>query len=91
MTLDLTDEQTAALTQELHDLVENARYPFSSRIRILRSIVGKIEPPSAVPTKPFPTPKPGDRPRGALDCHEATAPRVRSAGGPSMDARRRAA
>jgi hypothetical protein len=29
MTLDLTDEETAALTQELRSIVENDRYPFS--------------------------------------------------------------
>jgi hypothetical protein len=29
MHLDLTDEEAAALTQELHEIVENARYPFS--------------------------------------------------------------
>jgi hypothetical protein len=27
MNLDLSDEETAALTQELHDIVENDRYP----------------------------------------------------------------
>ena len=27
--LDLTDDEAAALTQELHDIVENDRYPFS--------------------------------------------------------------
>jgi hypothetical protein len=29
-------EETAALTQELHEIVENDRYPFSPRIRTLR-------------------------------------------------------
>src|ERR1700720_3178056 len=38
MPLDLTNEETAALTQELHDIVENDRYPFSPRIRTLRGI-----------------------------------------------------
>jgi hypothetical protein len=33
MHLDLSDEETAALTQELHDIVESDRYPFSPRIR----------------------------------------------------------
>jgi hypothetical protein len=28
MHLDLTDDEAAALTQELHDIVENDRYPF---------------------------------------------------------------
>jgi hypothetical protein len=31
MHLDLSDEETAALTQELHDLVESDRYPLSPR------------------------------------------------------------
>jgi hypothetical protein len=35
MNLDLTDDEAAALTQELHDIVENDRYPFSPRIRVI--------------------------------------------------------
>jgi hypothetical protein len=31
MDLDLSDEKAAALTQELHDIVESDRYPFSPR------------------------------------------------------------
>jgi hypothetical protein len=44
MHLDLTDEEAAALIliQELHDIVENDRYPFSPLIRTLRSILGKL-------------------------------------------------
>jgi hypothetical protein len=42
--LDLSDEETAALTQELHDIVQNNRYPFSPRIRTLRGILAKIRP-----------------------------------------------
>src|SRR4051794_5787408 len=41
MNLDLSDEETAALTDELHNIVENDRYPFSPRIRTLRAILGK--------------------------------------------------
>ena len=44
MHLDLSDEETAALTQELHDIVENDRYPFSPRIRTLRAILAKLRP-----------------------------------------------
>jgi hypothetical protein len=44
MNLDLTDEETAALTQELHDIVENDAYPFSHRIRTLRGILAKLRP-----------------------------------------------
>jgi len=44
MHLDLSDEETAALTQELHNIVENDRYPFSPRIRTLREILQKLRP-----------------------------------------------
>jgi hypothetical protein len=40
--LDLTDEETAALTKELHDIVESDRYPLSPRIRTLRGILAKL-------------------------------------------------
>jgi hypothetical protein len=33
MHLDLSDEEAAALIQELHDIVESDRYPFSYRVR----------------------------------------------------------
>jgi hypothetical protein len=39
--LDLSDDEAAALTQELHDVVENDRYLLSSRIRTLREILAK--------------------------------------------------
>ena len=42
--LDLTDDEAAALTQELHDIVENDRYPFSPRIQTLRAILAKLRP-----------------------------------------------
>jgi hypothetical protein len=36
MNLDLSDDEPAVLTRELADIVENARYPLSHRIRTLR-------------------------------------------------------
>ena len=42
--LDLTDDEAAALAQELNDIVENDRYPFSPRIRTLRAILAKLRP-----------------------------------------------
>jgi hypothetical protein len=44
MNLELSDEEAAALTQELHDIVENDRYPFSPRIRTLRAILAELRP-----------------------------------------------
>ena len=53
MRLDLTDEETTALTQELHDIVENDRFPCSPRIRTLRGILAKLRPePVRVPLPP---------------------------------------
>jgi hypothetical protein len=42
--LTLSDEETAALAEELHDIVENDRYPFSPRIRTRSAILGKLRP-----------------------------------------------
>jgi hypothetical protein len=53
--MNLDDEETAALTQELHDIVEGDRYPFSSRIRTLRAILAKLRPEPA--REPPPPPK----------------------------------
>jgi len=69
MHLDLTDDEAAALTQELHDIVEDDRYPFSPRIRTLRGILAKPEPVR----EPLPAPKVYETPR-------ATAARKRRAG-----------
>jgi hypothetical protein len=57
--LDLTDEEAAALTQELHEIVENDRYPFSPRIRTLRAILAKLRPEPV--RKPLPPPPEGLR------------------------------
>jgi hypothetical protein len=42
MHLDLFDDEAAALIQELHDIVESARYPFSPRIRTLRAVLNNL-------------------------------------------------
>jgi hypothetical protein len=53
MNLDLTDEEAAALTRELHDIIETDRYPFSPRIRTLRAILAKLRPePVRAPLSP---------------------------------------
>jgi hypothetical protein len=69
--LDLTDDEAAALTQELHNIVENDRYPFSPRIRTLRAILGKLRPEPV--RKPLPPPRVYAPPR-------ATAAKRRRAG-----------
>jgi hypothetical protein len=42
--MNLDDEETAALTQELHDIVESDRYPFSARSRTLKAVRAKLRP-----------------------------------------------
>jgi len=44
MNLELSDEETAALIRELHDIVENDHFQFSPRIRTLREILNKLRP-----------------------------------------------
>jgi len=45
MRLDLSDDETAALTWLLRDTINDDRYPLSPRIRLLQAILDKIEPP----------------------------------------------
>jgi hypothetical protein len=45
MQLDLTDDETAALTRLLTNTIDADRYPLSPRIRALKGILDKIEPP----------------------------------------------
>jgi hypothetical protein len=47
MTLDLTDEEPAAVFAELDRIIDNDRYPFSPRIRMLKEIRAKIRPEPA--------------------------------------------
>ena len=48
---------SAALTQELHNIVENDRYRFSPRIRTLRAILAKLRPePAREPSPPLKAP-----------------------------------
>jgi hypothetical protein len=60
--LDLTDEEAAALVRELHDIVENDRYPFSPRIRILRELLNKLRPEPV--REPLSEPRHYEPPRG---------------------------
>jgi hypothetical protein len=40
--MNLDDGETAALTQELHDIIGSDRYLFSPRIRTLSAILAKL-------------------------------------------------
>ena len=53
--LDLSDDEAAALTHQLHGIVENDRYPLSPRIRTLRAILSKLRPEPV--REPLPLPK----------------------------------
>jgi hypothetical protein len=55
MNLDLSDEAAAVLTLELHNIVENDRYPFSPRIRTLKGVLAKLRPEPV--REPLPPPK----------------------------------
>jgi hypothetical protein len=55
MNLDLTNEETVSLAEELHNIVENDRYPFSRRISTLRGILAKLRPEPV--REPLPPPR----------------------------------
>lgn len=52
MNLELTDEQTAALLNELDRIIDGDRYPLSPRIQTLREIRGIIRPEPACERSP---------------------------------------
>jgi hypothetical protein len=47
MHLDLSDDETAALIQELSGTINYARYPHSPRIQTLRGMLQKLKPEPA--------------------------------------------
>ena len=49
MTLDLTDDETAALARLLGRTIDEDRYPLSSRLAPLRAILEKLDPPQPRP------------------------------------------
>jgi hypothetical protein len=50
MNLEPNDVQAEALTRELHNLIQNDRYPLSPRIATLKEILGLLRPePTASP------------------------------------------
>jgi hypothetical protein len=63
--LDLTDEERDELLRALRGIVDGDRFPLSPRIRCLRQILDKLEPPRAA-AEPFPAPPPPGEPRHAL-------------------------
>ena len=71
MQLDLTDEETAALTRLLANIIDADRYPLSPRIQTLKGILAKIRPEPV--REPLPPLKHYEPPR-------ATAARRRRAG-----------
>ena len=47
MNLEISDDETAALIKELDDITRNDRYPFSPRVRTLKTILAKLRPEPA--------------------------------------------
>jgi hypothetical protein len=69
MNLDLSDEETSALTRFLRKAIDDDRYPLSPRVQTLQRILDKLDPPPVrEPLPPLrayepPRAKPG-QPRG---------------------------
>ena len=58
---DLSPEDYAAIAALLRDTIAADRFPLSPRIKSLRAILNKLEPPAAKPA-PFPPLKPPGAP-----------------------------
>ena len=58
MTLDLTEDEAAALTKHLRQAIDNHRYPLAPRLDPLKAILAKLEPPAPKPNS-LPPLKPG--------------------------------
>ena len=61
MTLDLSDEESAALARLLSDTIDGDRFPLSPRIQTLKAILAKLRPEPAreplLPLKNYPPPR----------------------------------
>ena len=53
MHLDLSDDESAALSQFLRKGIADDRYPLSPRVRTLQRILDKLEPPPIRETPPL--------------------------------------
>jgi hypothetical protein len=61
MAPDLTEDDKAVLVELLRETIERDRFPLSPRIKRLRAILAKLDPPARRP-EPLPPPKPpGER------------------------------
>jgi hypothetical protein len=65
MPADLDDTDIAALAELLREVVATDPYPLSPRIKKLRAILDKLEPPTPRP-EPLPPPKPIGEPSYVL-------------------------
>jgi len=63
--LDLTDEERDELARALREMIDGDRFPMSSRVRRLKAILDKVDPPPARSSAPFPPPKPPAEPSHA--------------------------
>jgi hypothetical protein len=54
---DLTEEERGAVLRLLRETVDYDPFPFSPRIKSLKAILAKLDPPASRPT-PLPPPKP---------------------------------
>jgi hypothetical protein len=84
MALDLSDDERFALVRLLTRTIEDDRYPLSPRIRTLRGILAKLDPPPAVTSKPVSSNTAQRSPPRGCAGSEAATQQVKSEPGPPM-------
>ena len=73
--LDLTEEEREVLVQTLRQIIDGDRFPLSPRIRLLKAIPAKLEPPAPA-AEPFPAPRPPAEPTHAGRRRRTFGPRL---------------
>jgi hypothetical protein len=65
MTPDLSEDDKTILVELLRETIECDRFPLSPRIKSLKAILAKLDPPAPRP-EPLPAPKPPGEPSSVL-------------------------
>jgi hypothetical protein len=63
--MELSEVERAALVELLRQTIGASRYPLSPRVKMLKAVLAKMEPPAPI-SQPFPPPKASERPSLAL-------------------------
>ncbi len=65
MASDLTEDDKAIIVELLRETIDRDRFPLSPKVKRLKAVLAKLDPPAPRP-EPMPAPKPPGEPSLAL-------------------------